>query len=115
MVLFQLIIHPSQQTLFKFFVTQAPPGPAQGAPFAFSDFSQATLFQLGLELLPPRRRVGQSACSQETVHADPRWAMHFYAEKTWEQLRAQKLRGNQRLGLASLRGLVELASAVADG
>ena len=41
-------------------------------------------------------------------------AIYFYAEKTWEQLRAQKLRGNERLGLASLRGRVELASAAAD-
>lgn len=37
--------------------------------------------------------------------------IYFYAEKTWEQLRAERLRGNQRLGLTSLRGLVELVSA----
>ncbi len=40
--------------------------------------------------------------------------IYFYAEKTWEQLRAERLRGNQRLGIASLRGLVELVSAAAS-
>ena len=40
-------------------------------------------------------------------------AIYFYAEKSWEQLRAERLRGNQRLGITTLRGLVELASAAA--
>jgi hypothetical protein len=46
-----------------------------------------------------------------TRRGDP---IYFYAEKTWEQLRSEKLRRNQRLGLASLRGLVELVSAAAS-
>ena len=46
-----------------------------------------------------------------TRRGDP---IYFYAEKTWEQLRAEKLRGNQRLGITSLRGLVELVSAAAS-
>lgn len=37
--------------------------------------------------------------------------IHFYAEKTWYQLRTEKLRGDKRLGLASLRGLVEIVSS----
>ena len=36
---------------------------------------------------------------------------YFYAEKSWEQLRTERLRGKQRLGIPSLRGLVELFSA----
>jgi hypothetical protein len=39
--------------------------------------------------------------------------IYFYAEKSWEQLRTEKLRRNQRLGITSLRGLVELVSAAA--
>jgi hypothetical protein len=46
-----------------------------------------------------------------TRRGDP---IYFYAEKPWELLRAEKLRGNQRLGLTSLRGLVELLSAAAS-
>jgi hypothetical protein len=46
-----------------------------------------------------------------TRRGDP---VYFYAEKTWEQLRAEKLRGNKKLGLSSLRGLVELLSAAAS-
>lgn len=37
--------------------------------------------------------------------------VYFYAEKSWKQLRAERLRGNQRLGLEKLRGLVELISS----
>lgn len=36
---------------------------------------------------------------------------YFYAEKTWEELRTQKLKKSQRLGLITLQGLVELFSA----
>ena len=39
--------------------------------------------------------------------------IYFYAEKPWKKLRTEKLRGNQRLGITTLRGLVELASAAA--
>jgi len=37
----------------------------------------------------------------------------FYAEKPWEKLRSEPLRGKKRLGIPSLRGLVELFSAAA--
>ena len=40
--------------------------------------------------------------------------IHFYAEKSWGQLRAAKLRKGQRDGLITLRGLVELVSAAAS-
>jgi len=43
-----------------------------------------------------------------TRRSDP---IYFYAEKTWEQLRSERLRGNQKLGINSLRGLVKLFSA----
>jgi hypothetical protein len=43
-----------------------------------------------------------------TRSGDP---VYFYAEKTWEQLRTEKLKKSQRLGLLTLRGLVELFSA----
>ena len=45
-----------------------------------------------------------------TRRGDP---AYFYAEKTWEQLRTEKLKKSQRLGLATLRRLVELFSAAA--
>jgi hypothetical protein len=45
-----------------------------------------------------------------TRRGDP---IYFYAEKSWEQLRAEKLRGNRKRGITSLRGLVELVSAAA--
>ena len=40
--------------------------------------------------------------------------IHFYAEKSWGQLRAAKLRKGQRDGLITLRCLVELVSAAAS-
>ena len=43
-----------------------------------------------------------------TRNGDP---AYFYAEKTWEQLRTEKLKKSQRLGLVTLQGLVELFSA----
>lgn len=46
-----------------------------------------------------------------TRRRDP---IYFYAEKSWDQLRTERLRGNRRLGLRDLRGLVELASAAAN-
>ena len=43
-----------------------------------------------------------------TRSGDP---VYFYAEKTWEQLRTEKLKKSQRLGLITLQGLIELFSA----
>ncbi len=45
----------------------------------------------------------------KTRRGDP---IYFYAEKTWEQLRSERLKGNRRLGLNLLRGLVEIVSAI---
>ena len=63
-----------------------------------------------------RRTIGEleAFTGKEWMRTRRGEAIYFYAEKTWEQLRAERLRGNQRLGLASLRGLVELASAAAE-
>jgi len=45
-----------------------------------------------------------------TRRGDP---AYFYAEKSWEQLRNEKLQGSKRMGISTLRGLVELMSAAA--
>lgn len=46
-----------------------------------------------------------------TRRGDP---VHFYAEKSWEQLRTERLRRNQWLGIPSLRGLVEMFAIAAQ-
>lgn len=44
----------------------------------------------------------------KTRRSDP---LYFYAEKSWDQIRNEKLFGNKRLGLRTIRGLVEIFSA----
>jgi hypothetical protein len=46
-----------------------------------------------------------------TRRGDP---AYFYAEKSWAQLRNEKLQGSKRMGILNLRGLIELMSAAAQ-
>ncbi len=47
----------------------------------------------------------------KTRRSDP---VYFYAEKSWEQIRTERLFGNKRLGLKTIRGLVEMVSAATN-
>ena len=65
--------------------------------------------------LPATRTLGEweALTGKVWMRTRGRDPVYFYAEKSWAQLRGEKLRGNQRLGIKSLRGLVELVSAAA--
>jgi hypothetical protein len=53
----------------------------------------------------------EAATSKVWMPARRRDPACFYAEKTWDQLRAEKLKKSRCLGLKTLQGLVELFSA----
>ena len=67
-------------------------------------------------LIPDSRTIGELEAFtgkvwMPTRNGDP---VCFYAEKTWDQLRTEKLKKSQRMGLTTIRGLVELFSAAYD-